>query len=141
MSSIEHWTPAHQALAMAEGWAIFNGSHIQRDDEDDTFSDDASAVCHVIKLAEAGSSLHLLALDIHAGKVAAAEETEEDRKEREFQEARAKWKDKAGSLSDLCDAIEAGYDAGHTMYDDDMIGLAEDLSNNAAAIKAALQGS
>lgn len=58
------------------------------------------------------------------------EETEEERLERAFQEARDKWGAHDGTLRDLCAAIRAGYEAGHTMYDDDMIGLAEGLTNN-----------
>lgn len=129
------WTPAHQALAEAEGWAIFNGDEIQRDDEIDAFESDEAAETHVRTLAGLGSRLHQLAISIHDGTPAPApKETEEDRLERAFQAARAKWKS-AGNLRDLCSAIEAGYDAGYCMYDTDMVGLAEDLSNNTAAIQ------
>lgn len=61
-------------------------------------------------------------------------ETDEQRLEREFQEARAEWK-QGGGIVALCKAIDAGYAAGHCMYDSDMIGLAEDLTNNTAAIE------
>jgi hypothetical protein len=61
-------------------------------------------------------------------------ETEEERKERAFQEARAKW-DKSGDMMDLCAAIEAGYAAEMSIGDDDMLAMAQELADRTDAIR------
>lgn len=128
------WTPEHMNIAQSEGWLLMGEEDgertIERDDENRVFGGDDEAIAHVEQLAQAGSMLHKLALSIHRGEPAPAapqepaEETEEERLERVFQEAR-----KEGGIVGLCKAIEAGYAAGHCMYDSDMISLAETMSN------------
>lgn len=53
-------------FAESEGWAIFNGDEIQRDDEMSVFADDDAAIRWVTEMAERGSSLHRTALDLTA---------------------------------------------------------------------------
>jgi hypothetical protein len=52
-------------FAESEGWAIFNGNQIQRDDELAKFETDEDAIAFVQRLADLGSQLHLSALDLH----------------------------------------------------------------------------
>jgi hypothetical protein len=59
-------------------------------------------------------------------------ETDEQRLERVFQEAIAKSNE--GNVTDLCNAIRAGYDAGHAGLDDDMVPLMIELGDQAEAI-------
>lgn len=58
------WMTDDNAAALAEGWAIFNGNEIQRDDEVGTFDTDADALNHVKARAAEGSALHRKALAI-----------------------------------------------------------------------------
>jgi hypothetical protein len=53
-------------FAEHEGWAIFNGNEIQRDDIQNVFSGDDAAIRHVNRLAAHGSTLHRMALEICA---------------------------------------------------------------------------
>lgn len=59
---------------------------------------------------------------------------EDETEERAFRAALAKWS-RTGKLLDLCDAIDAGYEAEHSGLDDDMAPLLVDLSENTAAIQ------
>lgn len=43
------------------------------------------------------------------------------------------------TLKELCEAIEAGYAAGKTMFDDSMVGLAQDLCDRTGKIVRALE--
>lgn len=52
-------------FAEKEGWAIFNGCEIQRDDELKFFVNDDAAIAHVRTLADRGSYLHATALTYH----------------------------------------------------------------------------
>lgn len=49
-------------FAEREGWAIFNGVMIQRDDETELFPSDGAAMAHVLRMAWNGSALHQEAL-------------------------------------------------------------------------------
>lgn len=53
---------AVDAVADAEGWGIFNGSDLQRDDEANTFASDDDARAYVERMAAAGSPVHAAAL-------------------------------------------------------------------------------
>jgi hypothetical protein len=56
-------------FAQHEGWGVFNGGEIQRDDEMGYFDSDDEAVEHVKRLAEGGSMLHQVALAQHVAWV------------------------------------------------------------------------
>ena len=56
-------------FAESEGWAVFNGNEIQRDDALDKFASDDEAIAFVQRLADLGSQLHLSALDLHFGRL------------------------------------------------------------------------
>jgi hypothetical protein len=55
-------------FAQHEGWGLFNGGEIQRDDELNIFANDIEAIEHVRRLSEAGSVLHKVALELHAAQ-------------------------------------------------------------------------
>lgn len=59
------WTKADTFTALSEGWMVFNGCEIQRDDETGLFATDDDAIEHVRRLAAEGSHTHMLAIDIH----------------------------------------------------------------------------
>lgn len=64
-------------FAEEEGWGLFNAElapEIQRIDESETFPGDDAAREHVLKLAEAGSYLHELAVKIVDDAAAVKEE-------------------------------------------------------------------
>lgn len=65
----ERWEAQHEraggavdAVADAEGWGIFNGGELQRDDEANTFASDDDARAYVERMAAAGSPVHAAAL-------------------------------------------------------------------------------
>lgn len=53
---------AADVVADAEGWGIFNGGEVQRDDEANTFASDDDARAYVERMAAAGSPVHAAAL-------------------------------------------------------------------------------
>jgi hypothetical protein len=61
----ECWREAYNTAAQAEGWGVFNGCEIQRDDDRDVFASDDEAIAHVRELADAGSAFHRAAIRLH----------------------------------------------------------------------------
>lgn len=54
----EVWRDEYNHAAQAEGWGVFDGRDIQRDDEANVFASDDDAIEHVRRLADAGSMMH-----------------------------------------------------------------------------------
>lgn len=59
------WTRAHCRAACAQGWCVFNGHEIQRDDQADVFSSDRAAVAYVKRQARRGRPEAIRALELH----------------------------------------------------------------------------
>jgi hypothetical protein len=60
----EDLTEAINVFAQHEGWGIFNGTELQRDDELNIFANDDDALAFVKRLADAGSVLHQHAIEL-----------------------------------------------------------------------------